>query len=83
MSSHVVDYEPASALFVPDQDPLLFYRAIAEFARVHLKPGGKVYVEIHDRLGDETQELFHRYFTQVELKKDIHGKDRMIRAYNG
>lgn len=83
MSSHVVDHEPASALFVPDQDPLLFYRAIADFARAYLKPGGKVYVEIHERLGNETKELFYRYFTQVDIKKDIHGKDRMIRAYNG
>ncbi|MFH0762052.1 MAG: peptide chain release factor N(5)-glutamine methyltransferase [Bacteroidota bacterium] len=83
MSSHVVDYEPASALFVPDDDPLIFYRAIAEYAIEHLKPGGQVYVEIHDRLGPETESLFNPYFKKVELRKDIHGKDRMIRAYNG
>jgi len=83
MPVQVVDYEPASALFVPDDDPLVFYRAIAEFARLYLKPGGEIFAEIHDRLGQETEELYWGYFNQVEIKKDIHGKDRMIRASNG
>jgi len=83
MEHHVVDYEPEMALFVPDGDPLVFYRAIAEFATTHLIPRGKVYVEIHDRLGAETVKVFKKSFSQVELRKDIHGKDRMICASNG
>ncbi len=83
MPAQVVDYEPASALFVPDDDPLVFYRAIAEFTRLYLKPGGEIFAEIHDRLGQETEELYRGYFNQVEIKKDIHGRDRMIRASNG
>jgi release factor glutamine methyltransferase len=83
MDLHVVEYEPKTALFVPDEDPLLFYRAIAEFATTHLKEGGKVYVEIHERLGEETANVFRKWFSIVELRKDIHGKDRMIRAYHG
>ncbi|MFA6129248.1 MAG: HemK/PrmC family methyltransferase [Bacteroidales bacterium] len=83
MDLHVVEYEPETALFVPDHDPLLFYKAISEFARNNLNPGGKVFVEIHDRLGEETAEVFRKWFLNVELRKDIHGKDRMIRAYNG
>lgn len=83
MDLHVVEYEPKTALFVPDEDPLLFYRAIAEFAASHLNPGGQVYVEIHDLLGMETTNVFRKWFSIVELRKDIHGKDRMIRAYHG
>jgi release factor glutamine methyltransferase len=83
MDSHVVEYEPEIALFVPDNDPLVFYKAIAEFASVNLKPDGQVFVEIHDPLGEETAGVFRKWFSKVELRKDIHGKDRMIRASNG
>jgi release factor glutamine methyltransferase len=83
MDAHVVEYEPEIALFVPDNDPLLFYRAIAAFAAGNLNPGGQVFVEIHDRLGGETADIFRKLFLNVELSRDIHGKDRMIRAYNG
>ncbi len=83
MAHHVADQEPDLALFVPDEDPLVFYRAIAEFAKNNLTPDGSVYVEIHDRLGAETLNLFRDYFPDVELRKDIHNKDRMIRAGNG
>jgi len=83
MERHVVDFEPATALFVPDEDPLVFYRAIASFAQSNLVTGGELFVEIHDRLGRETETLFRNYFDQVEMRKDIHGKDRMIRACHG
>ena len=83
MDRHVVDFEPGSALFVPDSDPLLFYRAIAEFAQANLNPDGQVFVEIHDRFGEETADIFRKWFKNVELRKDINGKDRMIRAYYG
>ncbi len=83
MDRHVVEFEPETALFVPDANPLLFYEAIAEFAATNLNPGGEVFVEIHDRLGEKTAAVFHKWFPNVELRKDIHGKDRMIRAYHG
>lgn len=57
MQRNVLDYEPATALFVPDNDPLLFYREIAEFGKTHLKNGGKLYFEINQAFGNETVEL--------------------------
>ncbi|MET0634752.1 MAG: peptide chain release factor N(5)-glutamine methyltransferase [Chitinophagaceae bacterium] len=83
MSPNVRDYEPASALFVPDDDPLLFYRAIAEFGITNLREDGRIYVEIYEGLGKKTLELFTSKGYNAELKKDMQGKDRMIRAVNG
>jgi len=83
MALHVAGREPDLALFVPDEDPLLFYRALAEFAKRNLTPDGELFVEIHDRYGKEVVALFSNYFSTVELRQDIHGKDRMVRAYNG
>lgn len=80
MRANVLEYEPARALFVPDNDPLVFYKAIAEFGKMHLKPNGSIYVEINESLGDLTQRLFKENGFSVELKKDMQGKDRMIRA---
>jgi len=81
MQSNVLDYEPAVALFIPDNDPMRFYRAIASFAWDHLEPGGKVYVEINENLSIETMAAFREAgFTDLIMKKDIRGKDRMIRA---
>jgi release factor glutamine methyltransferase len=83
MKSNVLDYEPHQALFVPDEDPLIFYRAIARIAGQDLDPGGSVYVEINEGLGKDTVQLFRSAgFGEVELRKDIHGKDRMVRAVN-
>ncbi|MFO7615832.1 MAG: peptide chain release factor N(5)-glutamine methyltransferase, partial [Bacteroidales bacterium] len=83
MERQVVDFEPGSALFVPDQDPLIFYRVIAQKADTLLKPSGSVYVELHHPLASRTVELFQRHFNTVELRQDIHGRNRMIRATNG
>lgn len=81
MHGNVIKYEPHIALFVPDDDPLLFYRAIARFSAAHLKPAGSVYVEINEALGNEVVRLFEKTgFAEVVLKKDMQGKDRMIRA---
>jgi release factor glutamine methyltransferase len=80
MRANVLEYEPAKALFVPDNDPLIFYKAIADFGKDHLKPNGSIYAEINEKLGDITGELFRQKGFNVELKKDITGKDRMIRA---
>jgi release factor glutamine methyltransferase len=78
---NVLDYEPHLALFVPDNDPLLFYRRIAEMAMKQLNPGGKLYFEIHRAAGEAClQLLIELGFTDVELRKDISGNDRMVRA---
>ncbi|MDR3350376.1 MAG: peptide chain release factor N(5)-glutamine methyltransferase [Prevotellaceae bacterium] len=80
MRKNVLLYEPHQALFVDDSDPLVFYRAIARFAQQHLQKDGTVFVEINESLGNETKALFTASgFAPVELRKDINGKDRMIR----
>ncbi len=79
MQMNVLDYEPDTALFVPDSDPLLYYKAIADFAIKNLNTNGRLYLEINENLGEETMSLLkNRGFTNVILKKDINGKDRMI-----
>jgi len=81
MNKNVIDFEPAIALFVPDGNPLLYYRSITAFARRHLMPGGILYFEINERFGMETGNLVKDYgYDKVELIKDIRGKDRFIRA---
>lgn len=81
MSDNVVQYEPHLALFVQDDDPLIFYRALMEFAQAKLASAGSVYVEIHEDLAAGVQELFHAHgFTRTAVRKDMQGKDRMIRA---
>lgn len=79
MEAHVLDYEPASALFVPDADPLLFYRALARLGQ-QLKAAA-VLVEINQAYRQETVEMFQSSgYSNVELRCDIYGKDRMIKA---
>jgi release factor glutamine methyltransferase len=80
MSKHVLEFEPHKALFVPDEDALLFYRKIADFALQHLQPSGAVYAEINHQLGKETVELFQQKGFTVELKKDMSGNERMVKA---
>ena len=81
MSAIVVEHEPHTALFVDNMDVLLFYREIASFARNHLEPSGKIYLEIHEDLGESVVLLFKNAgFNNVELKKDMQGKDRMIKV---
>ena len=82
MEIHVTQWEPHTALFVPDDDALRFYRAIAEIGQTDaLLPGGHIYVEINQALGKETVELFESYgYQDVTLRKDIYGNDRMIKG---
>jgi release factor glutamine methyltransferase len=81
MSPNVVDYEPHLALFVPDEDAMLFYRVIALKAKKALKPHGSIYFEINEALGPEVVELLAREgYTGVILKEDINGKHRMVSA---
>lgn len=81
MLDRVKDHEPHAALFVPDEDALVFYKAIAEFAMLKLKPGGKVFVEINEALGIETCIVFQKAgLSDVQLKQDMQGKDRFVTA---
>jgi len=81
MDKNVLDHEPHTALFVSDHDPLIFYRAIAEFALLHLKNNGKLYFEINESLGNEMVNLLEQKgFNSICLKSDINGKNRMISA---
>lgn len=81
MRENVLRYEPHIALFVPDEDALIFYEAIAKFSREHLKTKGSVYVEINETLGEQVSEVFRKNgFFNVILKKDMQGRDRMVKA---
>ncbi|HYV53125.1 MAG TPA: peptide chain release factor N(5)-glutamine methyltransferase [Chitinophagaceae bacterium] len=83
MKRNVVEYEPSTALFVTDDDPLIFYKAIAEFGREKLNKGGRIYAEIHENLGEPVKGLFlSEGYQTVQLKKDLQEKDRMIKAIN-
>ncbi len=77
---NVLKYEPHLALFVEDDDPLLFYRRISELAMDSLEENGSLYFEINQYLGPQTVDLLRNNFEEVVLKKDIYGNDRMIRA---
>jgi len=80
MDVHVTKYEPDLALFVPDDDPLIFYRRIMEIASSILLMGGNVYFELHEELAHPTVELFNPDHWKVTLKQDMQGKSRMLRA---
>ena len=81
MYANVLDWEPHTALFVPDNDPLLFYRAIAEKGLTLLKPGGRLYFEINRAHGKETMEMLAALgYTNIELRKDFAENERMIKA---
>jgi release factor glutamine methyltransferase len=81
MLPNVLDHEPHLALFVPDNDPLLFYRQIALFAQKHLQTNGKLYFEINREFGQACVDLLAEMgFQDIELRKDISGNDRMVRS---
>lgn len=79
--NNVKEYEPSLALFVPDEDALLFYRAIIAFAEKHLLEKGHLYLEINQYLGKETKALLEAHnFSEIELRKDLFGNDRMLKG---
>lgn len=81
MQPNVVAHEPHLALFVPDNDALVFYKALAQFGKERLYAGGAIYVEIHEALGAEVVALFEKEgYKNVLIKKDMQGKDRMVKA---
>lgn len=81
INTNVLAFEPHLALFVSDEDPLIFYRKIAELAQKNLNKNGLLFFEINQYLGKETVELLQNLgFKSIELRKDIYGNDRMIKA---
>ncbi|MEM9856729.1 MAG: peptide chain release factor N(5)-glutamine methyltransferase [Bacteroidota bacterium] len=81
LKENVKEHEPSKALFVVDNDPLLFYRRIAELSKSALKDAGRVYFEVHENYGEDVKIMLEVLdFTEVELIKDLNEKDRIIRA---
>jgi release factor glutamine methyltransferase len=83
MSESVLDFEPGLALFVPDNDPLRFYKRITTLAVKHLAKDGRLYFEIYEDFGLEVKELLMKAgFSKVEIVKDLQGKDRIVKGLN-
>ncbi len=81
IKDNVLKYEPHTALFVSDVDPLIFYRNIASFSLMHLNKGGKIYFEINEALGKEMKEMMYNMgFSSICIIKDINNKDRILKA---
>lgn len=81
MKKNVLDYEPSQALFVPEDDPLIFYRKIISQSLDILNPGGMLFFEINEQYGDEINQLFkNSNYRDVKVDQDIHGKDRFAYA---
>lgn len=84
MHLNVVRYEPEMALFVPDDHPLIFYHRLAEAGNEALRKGGKLYLEIHERFGNEVKNLLESMnYGNVTIHQDMQGKDRMVSAVKG
>jgi len=81
MHTNVTNFEPHTALFVPENDPLIFYKAIADLAVKNLNPNGLLFFEANENYGKQIVELLAvKSFTNIELKKDMSGRDRMVKA---
>lgn len=81
MHRNVTEFEPDLALFVPDDDPLLFYQLIAKYASEALSEGGLLFFELHENYASETKEMVERLgFSRVEIRTDLQGKQRMLKA---
>ena len=80
LDKNVTEFEPHLALFVENDRPLIFYEKIAAFGRSHLKENGKVFMETHEQLAEETTALFNNEHYSAEIRKDIHEKQRMVIA---
>lgn len=81
MHQNVLNFEPHSAVSVPDDNPLLFYKRITEIAKRKLNPGGRLYFEINEQSGNAIKKLLlYNGFKNVEIKKDLQGKERIVRG---
>jgi release factor glutamine methyltransferase len=84
MSTNVLDHEPHLALFVPDNDPLKFYKRIADLALVGLKKGGKLYLELNENYSQDTKKMvIEKGFIAATIEQDLQGKDRVLIAQKG
>lgn len=81
LDKHVKDFEPSLALFVSDEDPILYYKNIGDFAIQKLLPGGVIFLEIHHDFSHQIIEWFKKNGFTLELKKDFSGNNRMIKAF--
>jgi release factor glutamine methyltransferase len=80
MDEHITAWEPATALFVPEERPLLFYEKIAHFGKAHLQSGGAIFMETHQDYAGAVQQLFTEQGYTTTLRKDLHGNERMVKA---
>lgn len=80
LAKNVTAYEPGVALFVENDDSFIFYKKIAEFSKTHLTKGGKIYVEVHEEYANQVKFIFENAGLISEIKKDIYGKERMIKS---
>lgn len=81
MEANVLEWEPEQALFVPDNDPLLFYRRIADLGRELLLPNGKIYFEINQAYGNEVRDMLREmHYKEIEVINDFFGNPRMVKA---
>ena len=80
MRPNVLQFEPHTALFVDDDDPLVFYKALLRFCTNRLYQNGRIYMEIHKNLGNPIKDLFEKESYEVVVRKDMQGKDRLVRA---
>ena len=80
LERNVAEFEPEISLFVPDNDPFIFYNKIAKFAQLHLKFDGEVFVEIHESYANEVKHIFEKFLFKTEVRRDIYEKNRMIMA---
>jgi release factor glutamine methyltransferase len=80
MAANVLQYEPATALFVPDKDPIIFYKAIALFGREHLLANGCIYLELYDVYHAEVNDFYIQQGYQTVILQDMQGKQRMLKA---
>ncbi|HEU5053995.1 MAG TPA: peptide chain release factor N(5)-glutamine methyltransferase [Hanamia sp.] len=81
LAKNVTENEPSIALFVEDEDPFIFYKKIAAFGKDHLKTEGKIYVEVHEEYARKVQQVFEKAAFTSKIKKDIYGKERMVKAF--
>jgi release factor glutamine methyltransferase len=81
MAKNVLDYEPHQALFTPDDQPIIFYQRIGDFAWQHLKTGGALYFELNPLTAHEVSDYLHQLgFSEIEIRQDQFGKQRFLKA---
>jgi release factor glutamine methyltransferase len=80
LAKNVTEFEPGIALFVADDDPFIFYKKIGTFSQLHLSANGKIYVEVHEEYANQIKSIFENEGLITTIKKDIYGKERMVRA---